>query len=48
MRPQGLGNGKIELVSRGWLEDGRSFAMELREMGVDRVSTLRHIAITFR
>lgn len=48
IRPQGLGNGKIELVSRGLLEDGRSFAIELREMGVDRVSTLRHIAITFR
>jgi hypothetical protein len=48
LRPQGTGNGKIELVARGLLTDGRSFAVELREMGVDQVSTLRHIAITFR
>ena len=48
LRPQGLGNGMIELVARGLLEDRRSFSIELREMGVDQVSTLRHIAITFR
>ena len=48
MRPQGAGNGKIELVARGSLEDGTSFSMELREMGVDQVSVLRHIAIAFK
>jgi hypothetical protein len=48
MRPQGAGNGKIEFVARGSLEDGRSFSMELREMGVDQVSVLRHMAIEFR
>jgi hypothetical protein len=48
MRPQGAGNGKIELVARGLLADGTSFAVELREMGVDQVSVLRHIDIRFR
>jgi hypothetical protein len=48
MRPQGLGNGKIELTARGSLSNGTSFAVELREMGVDQVSTLRHIRIEFR
>lgn len=48
MRPQGTGNGKIEYVARGTLEDGRSFSIELREMGVDRVSVLQHIAIELR
>ena len=48
MRPQGAGNGKIEFVARGSLEDGKSFSMELREMGVDQVSVLRHIAIEFK
>jgi hypothetical protein len=48
MRPQGAGNGKIEFVARGSLEDGTSFSVELREMGVDQVSVLRHIAIEFR
>jgi hypothetical protein len=47
-RPQGAGNGKIELVARGTLDGGTSFSIELREMGVDRVSVLRHIAIDFR
>jgi hypothetical protein len=48
MRPQGPGNGKIELVARGSLQDGTSFSVELREMGIDQVSTLRHIDIVFR
>ena len=48
MRPQGMGNGKIELTARGSLQDGTPFSIELREMGVDQVSVLRHIAIRFR
>jgi len=48
MRPQGTGNGKIELTARGALDGGQSFSIELREMGVDKVSTLRHIRIEFR
>jgi hypothetical protein len=48
MRPQGAGNGKIEIVARGSLEDGTSFSLEVREMGVDQVSVLRHISIVFR
>ena len=47
-RPQGTGNGKIELVARGTLDSGTPFSIELREMGVDRVSVLRHIAIEFQ
>jgi hypothetical protein len=48
MRPQGLGNGKIEMVARGLLEDGRSFQFQVREMGVEQESVLRHIRIEFR
>ena len=48
LRPQGIGNGKIEMVARGSLESGGSFSMQIREMGVDQVSVLRHIAIEFR
>jgi len=48
LRPQGPGNGKIELVARGTLSNGTSFSVELREMGIDQVSTLKHIAIAFR
>lgn len=47
-RPQGLGNGKIEMVARGLLEDGRSFQFQVREMGVEQESVLRHIRIEFR
>jgi len=48
LRPQGLGNGKIELAAFGRLVDGRFFQIEVREMGVNQVSTLRHIRIAFR
>jgi len=48
MRPQGEGNGKIEFVARGSLEDGRSFSVQMREMGVNQESVLRHIAIELR
>ena len=48
VRPQGAGNGKIELVARGSLLDGTSFSVQVREMGVDQVSVLRHVAIEFR
>jgi hypothetical protein len=48
LRPQGPGNGKIEISSSGALDDGREFQFSVREMGVDRVSTLRHIRIEFR
>ena len=48
MRPQGAGNGKIELTARGSLTDGTPFSIELREMGVDQLSVLRHIAIRFQ
>lgn len=46
-RPQGLGNGKIESVATGTLSDGRGFQFSVREMGVDQVSTLRHVRIHF-
>ena len=48
MRPQGIGNGKIELTARGSLSNGTSFSIEIREMGVDQVSTLRNVRIEFR
>lgn len=44
-RPQGAGNGKIELVARGALTAGGAFSVIFREMGVDGESILRHIAI---
>jgi hypothetical protein len=48
LRPQGPGNGKIEIASSGTLSDGREFHFSAREMGVDQVSTLRHVRIEFR
>jgi hypothetical protein len=48
LRPQGAGNGKIEVVSSGTLNDGREFQFSVREMGVDQISTLRHVRIEFR
>jgi hypothetical protein len=48
LRPQGAGNGKIEIASSGTLDDGRDFQFSVREMGVDQISTLRHIRIEFR
>ena len=47
-RPQGPGNGKIEIASSGTLNDGREFQFSVREMGVDQISMLRHIRIEFR
>jgi hypothetical protein len=46
-RPQGFGNGKIESVASGTLSDGRGFQFSVREVGVDQISTLRHIRIQF-
>jgi hypothetical protein len=48
LRPQGEGNGKIEIASSGALDDGRDFQFSVREMGVDQISTLRHVRIEFR
>jgi hypothetical protein len=48
LRPQGEGNGKIEIASSGTLDDGHDFQFSVREMGVDQISTLRHIRIEFR
>jgi hypothetical protein len=48
LRPQGEGNGKIEIASSGTLDDGRDFQFSVREMGVDQTSTLRHVRIEFR
>jgi hypothetical protein len=48
LRPQGEGNGKIEIASSGTLNDGRAFQFSVREMGVDQISTLRHVRIEFR
>lgn len=47
-RPQGAGNGKIQIVARGILMNGQSFQFQVREMGVEGVSVLRHITIEFR
>jgi len=44
-RPQGFGNGKIEIVARGTLKGGGTFFVQVREMGVDQVSVLRHITV---
>jgi len=48
LRPQGYGNGKIEVVATGTLSDGKTFLFTSREMGVDAVSTQRHTLISFR
>lgn len=47
-RPQGPGNGKIEMNASGFLLDGRSFQMSVREMGVEGISILRAVQIEFR
>jgi hypothetical protein len=47
-RPQGPGNGKIEINALGILLDGRSFQLSIREMGDDGISLLRHARIEFR
>ena len=48
LRPQGAGNGKIEIASSGTLNDGRDFQFSVREMGENQISTLRHVRIEFR
>jgi hypothetical protein len=48
LRPQGEDSGKIEASASGVLTDGRDFQFSVREMGVDQISTLRHIKIQFR
>jgi hypothetical protein len=48
LRPQGPGNGKIEIASSGTLNDGRDFQFSVREMGENQISTLRHVRIEFR
>jgi hypothetical protein len=50
-RPQGFGNGSIELDARGKLESGMSFQLQFTEMGVKNgggVSFVRHIRIDFK
>lgn len=47
-RPQGYGNGKIEINARGYLMDGRSFKLHVLEHGDDGVSTLRHVKIDIK
>jgi hypothetical protein len=47
LRPQGFGNGKIEIGAHGTLADGRTFTFTSREMGVDQVSVQRHTKIGF-
>lgn len=47
-RPQGPGNGKIEINASGYLEDGGSFRMHVREQGDDGISVLRHVRIDIR
>jgi hypothetical protein len=44
-RPQGLGNGKIEINAQGYLLDGGSFRLHVLEHGDDGVSTMRHVLI---
>ncbi|MBI4902838.1 MAG: hypothetical protein HY820_04335 [Acidobacteria bacterium] len=50
-RPQGFGNGSIEIAAAGVLEDGRSFQIEWVEMGKKDgggASYLRHGRIEFK
>lgn len=47
-RPQGPGNGKIQITATGFLPDGRSFQMSVREAGVDGDSIQRHTQINIR
>jgi hypothetical protein len=50
-RPQGEGNGSIEATASGTLQDGTSFQVEFREMGVKNgggVSFVRHVRIEFK
>jgi hypothetical protein len=50
-RPQGSGNGSIEVTASGVLESGTGFQVEFREMGVKDgggVSFVRHVRIAFQ
>jgi len=47
-RPQGAGNGKIEINALGTLMDGRTFQFQIREMGVKQQSVVRHVRIELR
>ena len=50
-RPQGAGNGSIEVTASGALENGAPFQVEFREMGVkdgNGVSFVRHVRIAFQ
>jgi hypothetical protein len=47
-RPQGVDNGKIEITAHGTLTDGRTFQFQVREMGVEQQSVVRHVKIEFR
>ncbi len=44
-RPQGPGNGKIEINASGELEGGGRFRMHVREQGEDGTSLTRHVRI---
>jgi hypothetical protein len=46
-RPQGPGNGMIEINASGQLMDGTGFTLQVREQGDDGVSLLRHVRIEF-
>lgn len=49
-RPQGQGNGSIEIVSSGFLENGAAFQFEWRDMGVKNGNGqdfVRHVRIAF-
>ena len=46
-RPQGTGNGKIEINARGYLLDGGTFSLHVLEHGDDGVSITRHVKIDF-
>src|SRR4030095_9325339 len=48
LRPQGFGNGKIEIGAHGTLADGRTFTFNSREMGINQVSVQRHTKIEFK
>lgn len=48
LRPQGPGNGKIEIGAHGTLTDGRTFLFTSREMGIDQTSVQRHTKIEFK
>lgn len=46
-RPQGPGNGRIEINASGQLMDGTGFRLHVREHGDDGTSVLRHVRIEF-